>query len=321
MEKTPASESLRSVASPADSPSDFEYLLPVFQALSSELRVEIMNLILKKEGINLKQIAAALGISVSTLSPHISQLHDCGLIRIEDIPASRGTQKCCYSSMTQFLIDFKLHNSIYKTLHEEIPIGAYTDFQVTATCGLATSDSFVGLVDKASAFTLLDRFQAGIIWLTTGYLEYLLPNAIPSGNRVTQLSFTFEISSEAPKWNNDWPSDIEFYLNGIHLGTWTCPGDFGDRPGSLNPPWWLDILNQYGLLKKLYINHEGTWIDDQYLSSVTIDDLQLTDQSIMKLRFQVSPDSAHPGGLTLYGKGFGDHNQNIRMSIELCEEQ
>ncbi len=320
MKNMPVSESHPYAESAIDSPSDFEYLLPVFQALGSELRVNIMNLILKQEGINLKQIAAALDISVSTLSPHISQLHDCGLIRIEDVPASRGIQKCCYSSMSQFLIDFKLHDSIYKTLHAEIPIGAYTDFQVTATCGLATSDSFIGLVDKSSAFTLLDRFQAGIIWLTTGYLEYLLPNTIPAGNKVTQLSFSFEISSEAPKWNNDWPSDIEFYFNGIHLGTWTCPGDFGDRPGSLNPPWWLNILNQYGLLKKLYINNEGTWIDDQYLSSVTINDLHLTDQSIMKLRLQVSPDSAHPGGLTLYGKGFGDHNQHIRMSIELHEE-
>jgi len=47
-----------------------------------------------------------------------------------------------------------------------------------------------------------------------------------------------EISSEAPSYNNNYPSDIVFSLKKIELGTWTSPGDFGDKRGNFNPQWW-----------------------------------------------------------------------------------
>ena len=52
-------------------------------------------------------------------------------------------------------------------------------------------------------------------------------------------------------------SDITFSLNGVILGTWTSPGDYGDRRGKYNPSWWFPFLNQYGLLKKLTITPEA----------------------------------------------------------------
>lgn len=290
--------------------------LPVFQALSSETRVQIMNLILEKNGINLKQLASELKISISTLSPHIARLSDCGLIRLEDVPASHGTQKCCYPCIDQILINFDARSNVSHVIQEEIPIGHYSDFQITAPCGLSGSTAFLGKLDLPRSFARLDHYHAGILWFGTGYLEYILPNPIPIDSRIDQFSLSFEICSEAPNYNNDWPSDIEFSLNGTVLGVWTSPGDFGDRRGDLNPSWWYSFLNQYGILKNLTINSEGTWLDNEKLSSVTIEQLQLTPESVLKFRFTVHADRENARGFTLFGHGFGDHNQDLRMCIE-----
>ncbi len=294
--------------------------LPVFQALSSEIRIQIMDLILGQNGINLKQLASSLNISISTLSPHVAKLRDCGLIRLEDAPASHGTQKCCYPAMEQLLISLDPLANLAPVILEEIPIGHYSDFDITPTCGLASATSFLGQVDEPRSFARIDHFHAGILWFTTGYIEYILPNSIPVNHRIDHLSLSFEVSSEAPRFNNDWPSDIEFSLNGVSLGIWTCPGDYGGRRGFHNPAWWYSFLNQYGILKNLTINTEGTWLDGQKLSDVTVRDLNLNAQSILKFRFSVHPDRQNARGLTLYGRGFGDHNQNIRMTVEFSPD-
>lgn len=290
--------------------------LPVFQALSSDVRLEILKQIAAHRGMNLKQIAKDMGLSMSTLSPHIAKLEECGLISIADIPASHGIQKCCYPNVEQIVIDFTKEAAKRSMIYQaEIPVGSYSDFDVTPTCGLATESVFLGQLDEPRLFAHPERRRARILWFTTGYVEYLLPNFIPAASVIDSLSLTFEISSEAPRYNNNWPSEIRFSLNGTALGTWICPGDFGGRPGLFNPDWWYDFLNQFGLLKKLTINTEGTFLDEEQLSLVTVRDLGLTGQSILKLRFSVPEGTPVSKGLTLYGQGFGDYNQDIRMVI------
>ena len=129
------------------------------------------------------------------------------------------------------------------------------------------------------------------------------------------IELSFEIASEAPQYNNDWPSDITFSLNGQQLGVWTSPGDYGDHKGKNNPDWWYPFINQYGLLKTLTLNQDGCFLDGDPLSSVTCRDLNLTDQSILRFRMEVKEDAVHPGGLTLFGKSFGDHSQGILVTI------
>ncbi len=293
-----------------------ERQLPVFQALSSDVRLQIMKEILNCEGINLKQISGNLKLSMSTLSPHIARLEDCGLIRVEDVPASRGTQKCCYPNMEYVLIDFAADASNYARIYQaEIPVGSYSDFDVTPTCGLATEDSFLGALDEPRYFAHPDRRRAHILWFTTGYVEYLVPNFIPYNSLIDSLTLTFEISSEAPRYNNSWPSTIEFFINGTRLGSWICPGDFGGRPGAYNPSWWYDFLNQYGMLKKLTVDRTGCYLDGELLSGVTVQELGLTGASVIKLRLQVPAGLSTSHGLTIYGQGFGDFNQGIRVMI------
>ena len=83
-----------------------------------------------------------------------------------------------------------------------------------------------------------ERFQAGILWFTSGYVEYNLPNHLLPGQTLTELQISFEISSEYPGFNKDYPSDIHFSLNQTPLGVWVSPGDYGDRKGHISPAWW-----------------------------------------------------------------------------------
>lgn len=69
------------------------------------------------------------------------------------------------------------------------------------------------------------------------------------------------------------------------------------------------------MLKLLVINKSGTFIDGLQISDVTINDLNLTDKSIIRLKLAVNDDSNYVGGLTIYGKNFGNYNQDINVRI------
>ena len=124
-----------------------------------------------------------------------------------------------------------------------------------------------------------------------------------------------EISSEAPGVCNDWPSDIHFYVNNVNVGSWTSPGDFGDSKGILTPTWWFPNWNQYGLLKLLNVNSFGTFIDGMKISDVTLEDLGLTYKSDILLKLAVPEETKHVGGLTIFGKNFGNYNQGISVRL------
>ena len=124
-----------------------------------------------------------------------------------------------------------------------------------------------------------------------------------------------EISSEAPGIDNNWPSDISFYINDILVGVWPSPGDYGEVRGMLTPDWWPPNWNQYGLLKLLVINHRGTYIDGLKISDVTTNILKLDYTSTIRFRMAVEEDATHVGGLTLFGRSFGNYSQDIQVSI------
>lgn len=294
--------------------------LPLFKALCSDLRVRIYELISSQQGISVSQLSHTLDIPPSTLAPHIKILQQCNLISVHDIPntSGSGTQRHCFPASGAEQIDIFLEPSASVThavSQAEIPVGRYSTFDIAPTCGLASSVSFLGRLDEPRYFAHPSHDQAEILWFGHGYIEYILPNFIPHQNVIDSLELSLELGSEAPQFNNDWPSDITFSLNGTTLCTWTCPGDFGDRRGKQNPHWWYDFMNQYGLLTKLTVNHQGVFLNDIQVSSVTVDHLSLNDQSILYFRIEV-PAGQPCGGCTIYGKHFGDHSQGILLKIE-----
>ena len=271
----------------------------------------------KEKEMNMNEIAARLQITNGALTSHIRKLEEAGLIRVTQDSVGHGNQKVCSVLETRILVEIGTQEetdegSIFRA---EIPVGQYSDYQVFPTCGISTTKKMIGEVDDPRYFAHPDRAEAGILWLSKGYVEYLVPNILPAGQKIDELTFTMEISSEAPGFNNDWPSDITFLLNDTPVGVWTSPGDFGDRHGLFTPNWWFSGWNQYGLLKMLVIDQNGTYIDGMKISDVSTTQLQLDYKSQIRLKFAVQEDAAHVGGMTLFGSGFGNYSQGIRVRM------
>lgn len=291
--------------------------LEVFKALGSDIRINILKLLLKEKELSMNEIASRLGITNGALTSHIKKLEENGLIKVAIERGAHGNQKLCSIAIDKILIDVESeetmnNNQIYNT---ELKVGHYSNYEVYPTCGLATTKHLIGEVDDPRYFAHPDRIDAGILWFTKGYIEYIIPNLLPEATQIDQITLSFEICSEAPGISNDWPSDISFYLNDTRVGMWTSAGDFGDVRGIFTPDWWLPNWNQYGVLKMLVINRKGTFIDGMKASNVTINQLHLDYKSTLRFKFMVSNEASNVGGITLFGSGFGNYNQDIRIRI------
>ncbi|KAB8127852.1 ArsR family transcriptional regulator [Gracilibacillus oryzae] len=288
--------------------------LPVYEALASEVRIQIIHL-LSRNKMNIKELSSSLGISSPIVTKHIEKLEKAGIIRTEKIPGKSGLQRISILKIDHIEINFpkKIYHS-FATYETSVPVGHYTDYFVLPTCGIATSKDFVGPVDDSKYFMDPKRMDARILWFTQGFIEYKTPNFLKSGDELQQFDISFEISSEFPFSNEVWPSDITFSLNDIELGTWVSPGDFADTRGKFTPEWWPSNINQYGLLKTIRITTHGTYMDGEPLSDVTINDLD-TKTDGWKLRVEVKEDAENIGGVTLFGQGFGNHDQDINFKL------
>lgn len=289
--------------------------LETFKALGSEIRLQILKILLENDHMSMNQLANELNISNGALTGHIKKLEECGLISTSNESAVHGNQKMCSLIQDRIIVDITKPIDYTNVFNTQIRVGQFSSHDVCPTCGLATSESVVGVLDDIRYFDHPDRFNADIIWFTKGYVEYAIPNLIPVNQKISQLSISMEISSEAPGIDNNWPSDISFYINDTLVGVWTSPGDYGEVRGMLTPDWWPPNWNQYGLLKLLVINHRGTYIDGLKISDVTTNTLKLDYTSAIRFRLAVEENAAHVGGLTLFGKSFGNYSQDIQVSI------
>lgn len=289
--------------------------LDTFKALGSEVRLQILKILLENDQMSMNQLANELNISNGALTGHIKKLEECGLISTSNESAVHGNQKMCSIIQDRIIVDITKPIDYTNVFSTQIRVGQFSSHNVCPTCGLATSESVVGVLDDIRYFDHPDRFNADIIWFTKGYVEYAIPNLIPVNQKISQLSISMEISSEAPGIDNNWPSDISFYINDILVGVWTSPGDYGEVRGMLTPDWWPPNWNQYGLLKLLVINHRGTYIDGLKISDVTTNTLKLDYTSTIRFRMAVEEDATHVGGLTLFGRSFGNYSQDIQVGI------
>ena len=219
-------------------------------------------------------------------------------------------------------IDPEATNRDKDIIEVEMPLGLYTTSNVSAPCGLCSTEKILGMLDVPELFLDPARVKAALVWFGRGYIEYKFPNNAKVINaNVEALEFIMELSSEVPGTNVDWPSDISLWVNGIKIGTWQCPGDYGDQRGILTPLWWKLEGSQYGILTSWRISQHGTYLGDIKLSNVTLDELQLAEHHSVKLRIGIDDKAGLPGGINIFGRGFGNHDQDIKMRLHLVKKQ
>jgi predicted transcriptional regulator len=289
--------------------------LNVLKALDSVNRLRILRYLWNKVA-SVSDIASALDIPASTVSLHIDVLEDAGLVRTGFEPANRGVQKICMRVFDNIMVELPLFDDPVEQIFEQnIPIGSYTAFEAAPTCGLVSQQGVIGVLDEPASFYEVDRSSAQLIWFRQGYLEYHLPNRLPAGAVPETLRLSMEICSEAPHFDMNWPSDITLWINGLEIGCWTSPADFGGEPGRLTPGWWPLHYCQFGLLKEWYVTGTEAGIDGIRLSGLTIADLKLDQANVISFRLGVKPDAKNVGGLNLFGEKFGNHPQGLNFRI------
>lgn len=289
-------------------------LLEVAKALSSELRLRIIEAVSERP-MSVTELSKHLNVAQPTVTLNIQMLEAAGLIESEH---KLGRGKICSRSSDYLLLELPSVSSSDMSEHLqtiEMPVGMFTDFQVNAPCGLVGKEGLIGYADDFRTFYLPERSEAQLVWFSEqGYLEYKFPSLLPAQSGYTSISISAEICSEYIGFNEEWLSDITLIVNGVEIGTYTSPGDFGSSKGALTPGWWYGGT-QYGNLTEWTIGPNGSFLNGEPCSNVSLEELQLSEQKPLVIRLEVKADADHRGGLNLFGSGFGNTEQAIRLSF------
>jgi predicted transcriptional regulator len=294
--------------------------MKVLKGLASPVRARILKLLHERGKLNVNEISHELQLPQSTVATNVQVLERAGLIGTETINARKGQQKICTARYNEILIRFETEarrrdNDLVEV---SMPLGLFTSAEVSVPCGLCSTTGIIGLLDVPDSFLDPSRVQAALAWFGRGHVEYKFPNnAKLLGSTVEMIEFSMELSSEVPGTNLNWPSDITLWVNDVQTGTWTSPGDYGDKRGVYTPTWWKLKGSQYGKLKTWRIASSGTFVDGVRLSEVTIDDVQLSQHHSIRMRIGIDERADHPGGVNIFGKGFGNYDQDIVMRLHL----
>ncbi|MDR3167310.1 MAG: helix-turn-helix domain-containing protein, partial [Treponema sp.] len=252
----------------------------VLKALSSPIRLKMLQTINETPLVNISELAEQFALPLSSAALHVRVLEEAGLIFIQEKPGLRGTQKMC-----AVLIEDLYLNVFHRSKNEQqtrdirysMPLGSFFECSVTKPCGIAGRRTYIGIEDSTNAFFSPGRIHAQLVWFTSGCLEYRCPNLPINSGKVLEVSFSFEVCSEAAGYNNVWPSDITLWINHEEVYTFHCAGDYGDKRGIYNPDWWPNGSTQYGELHHLEITPQGCFGDGRKSSDLNLTSLHIAE--------------------------------------------
>ena len=297
-----------------------ELRFEVIRGLSSPVRIKILKLLRREGPMNVNQISEAFGLPQSTIATNIQILQESGLIDTQTVKATKGQQKICSARFDEIVIrlDADSTQQFDHMVEVAMPLGLYTGCGVSAPCGMCSTQRVIGILDVPELFLDPSRMQAALLWFGRGYVEYKFPNNAKILNAgIEAIEFSMELSSETPGTNSNWPSDISVWVNDVKIGTWTSPGDYGDKRGTYTPHWWKLEGSQYGELTTWTVSGRGTTVGDRRVSDVNLAQLALAEHHSIRLKIGIDDAATHPGGVNIFGKGFGNHNQDILMRLRL----
>jgi len=296
----------------------------ILECFASPTRIKMIEL-LKNSPMNIKQLSQSLHIKPPIVTRHIQMLETAGIVRSELVAGKRGQQKRCFLQLEKMVLDFTLplqqpilevkHNSD-KRYEVDVPVGMYSAYNVKPSCGLASETNMLGMCDDPRYFADPIHSDASIVWFSSGYVEYRIPNYMISNDQLSAIEISLEICSETTCSSLEMlPSDIVFTINGTEIGVWTYPGRFGKDKGVFTPSWWYKNI-QHGIMKHVRVTEQGSFIDGVQLSNVTIDDLNLAYDKELLLKISCDSNAKNCGGVTIFGKGFGNYNQHIQVVMQ-----
>lgn len=307
-----------------DKKEDFDDIVILCNALGNAKRLSILQELNKPPfTLSVSELTKRLNMPTSTLMHHLQILSDASLVhyRYQNSPngAIRIYGRSLRGADLRFYHIHKDDNKNRKCDIQSLRVGQFINYEgdtfsfVTAT----KMYDFLG----SNCFSPY-RFDAELVYSPFGIIEYYFDNITALEHNVDALTFSLEICSEAPYFDNNYKSEITFWINNKEVGTHICNGDYGDRRGKLNPDWWRDTNTQYGKIVTVSVDTKGVHIDGLLVNDkVKIDDLNLSHDNKISFKFGNKKTATYPGGFNVFGKGFGDHAQDIVLQLFYVNEE
>ncbi len=104
--------------------------LDIFKALGSDVRIEILNILLENNNMSMNELASNLNITNGALTSHIKKLESCGLITISSESAGHGNQKLCSVHLDKILIDLEKQEDFQNIYSTDLKVGHYSNYRV-----------------------------------------------------------------------------------------------------------------------------------------------------------------------------------------------
>ena len=291
--------------------NDEANILAICKALGNEIRLDMYRKIVERPH-RISELSKMYNLSNSSTIFHVNILKEANLIYVEYEPSKKGSVQVCYMAhlekLSFSLVQEKIDNEL-KVYTIDMPVGNYVDIYADDRARYLVEDG----IFKESPF-LPEHVNALIVWVyKSGYITYAFPNEIMSLKNVEFVELSFEICSEAPYYQNDWKSGLDFYINDILLCSYLCKGDFGDRPGhiSIND---FKIGTKYGELVTIKISNKGIFLNEKLVNSnTTLGDLRLAEGKRFMFKITCPNEGEYVGGFNLFGDKYGDFAQGIRF--------
>lgn len=267
--------------------------------------------------IAITDLARKLNVPITTLVHHVEVLEKAGLININYKNDDKKNTRILGRKIRDIYLDLYRPVEPVEAKHlcetQEMRVGNYINFEGVKLLFATNSQVYL---QREDYYYHPQRFNAELIYTTFGVIEYYFDNFVTKKGTVEKLVLYIEICSEFPFYDMNHKSDITFWINNKEVTTYTCKGDYGDRRGKQNPDWWLDVNTQYGEMVTLSIDDKGVFINGTLMNDkITIKDLVLEKGNKISLKLGNKKTAKNPGGFNIFGKGFGDHAQDIVLQL------
>ena len=140
--------------------------LETFKALGSEIRLQILNILLENDQMSMNQLASELNISNGALTGHIKKLEECGLISTSNESTGHGNQKMCSIIQDRIIVDIEKPIDYTNVFNTQIRVGQFASYNV------CPARSPFGIIRSLRRLSICITFLSSIMYLLS------LPSAI-----------------------------------------------------------------------------------------------------------------------------------------------
>ena len=296
---------------------DLESIQKICDALSSPVRVQIMHQLIN-QNLSIYELAKLNNISVSSMIFHLKILEEAKLIIITTLNEKKERRVVNrYGHDQRLEIELSLVDVQKEELKKDlqsVPVGSFSEANMGNESGIVFDGEIKTIHNNAPYIP--NRFDAVSIYLNKGYVEYIFNNDSFREKEVVNLSFALEICSEAPYFNNEYKSDITFYVNGKEILTYTASGDYGGRKGRFTQLFKNENFSEFGKLEVITINEKGVYLGEKLVNdNIRIKDLGINKGNSVKFKIESKEDAKNPGGFNIFGKNSGDCDKDIEMLV------